>query len=320
VTGRLVAGADAAHDASDGAIRALRASGDVFWLDVEAPAPSDRALLLDALGVDADSLEDVRRAGRRPGLDDHRDFVLVTVYGAGPYSDADRLTEVHCIVAPGFLVTLHEEPCPPLDELRRRMPHWHAPQTPALLLHRVVDALVESFLPLITELDSRGDEITDLVLEESPGEVQREILDTRRHLIGLRRVVIPQRDLLGRLAEADEDDLPGMTAEAARRFRGSYERMVRVGDALDGAREAAQAATDVYLGTVNNRLNVVMKQLTVIAGIFLPLTFITGFFGQNFGWMVGHIGSLVWFLALGVGLQVLTLVVLVLIFRRFRWL
>lgn len=174
-------------------------------------------------------------------------------------------------------------------------------------------------MPLIAGLDARGDELADMVLDHG-GDVQREILDTRRRLIGLRRIVLPQRDLLGRLAAAEDDEVPGMTRDVARRFRGSYERMVRVGDALDGAREAAQAATDVYLGTINNRLNTIMKQLTVIAGIFLPLSFITGFFGQNFPWMVDHLGGPGRFLVLGVGLQVLTVVVLVLFFRRRRWL
>lgn len=96
--------------------------------------------------------------------------------------------------------------------------------------------------------------------------------------------------------------------------------MVRLCDALDGAREAAQAATDVHLGTVNNRLNVVMKRLTAIAGIFLPISFLTGFFGQNFTWMVDRVGGLPAFLALGVGLQVAVVVVLFTLFRRRGWL
>ena len=111
-----------------------------------------------------------------------------------------------------------------------------------------------------------------------------------------------------------------MTVAISRHLRGDYERMVRVVDALDGARDAAQAATDVYLGTVNNRLNVVMKQLTVLSGIFLPLTFLTGFFGQNFGWMVDHVGGAWAFVVLGLLLPVLMVLGLREFFRRQHWL
>ncbi len=180
----------------------------------------------------------------------------------------------------------------------------------------MVNLLVQSLLPLISELDARGDELADAVLEDTVPDVQRQLLETRRRVIALRRVAMPQRDVIGRLSEADEEDIPGMTRAVSRRFRGDYERMVRVVNALDGARDAAQAATDVYLGTVNNRLNVVMKQLTVVAGIFLPLTFLTGFFGQNFGWMVDHVGSAWAFVILGVVLPVLMVVGLWEFFRR----
>lgn len=316
---RRLAVEDGPREATDSAIRELAASGSLFWLDIEAPTPAERALVLDVLGITDPALDGLGRMGRRPALEDCGGHALVVAYGGAPEPDRDRLVEVHGLVTPTCLVTLHDDPCPSFAELLARPLRRHPGTSPAGLLHRALDALVVSLMPLIAGLDARGDELADMVLDRG-GDVQREILDTRRRLIGLRRIVLPQRDLLGRLAEAEDDEVPGMTRDVARRFRGSYERMVRVGDALDGAREAAQAATDVYLGTINNRLNTIMKQLTVIAGIFLPLSFITGFFGQNFPWMVDHLGGPGRFLVLGVGLQVLTVVVLVLFFRRRRWL
>lgn len=311
-------------DPSDTAVAELLARGEFFWLDLEEPGHDERMLIRNTLGITDLSHGGFDHTGRRPSFDDFDDFDLITVYGAAEPDivGADRLIEVHCLLSEHFLVTIHEEPCPPLEKATGRCAHGHdQPVSPAGALHRVVDLLVESLLPIIGELDSRGDELADAVLERTAVDgVQRQILDTRRRVIALRRIALPQRDMIGRLSEAEEDGVPGMTRAMSRHFRSDYERMVRVVDALDGARDAAQAATDVYLGTVNNRLNVVMKQLTVLAGIFLPLTFLTGFFGQNFGWMVDHVGSAWAFVLLGLVLPVLMVLGLRAFFRRQHWL
>ena len=140
----------------------------------------------------------------------------------------------------------------------------------------------------------------------------------KRRLVRLRRVVVPQRDLLGRMVGGGVE-LPGMTSEAERYFRDVYDHLVRLGEAMDGDRELMNAAIDAYLSTASNRLNVTTKQLAVIATIFLPLTFVTGFFGQNFGWMVDHVDSWQMFVVLGLGLEVLTLIALLALFRLRGW-
>jgi magnesium transporter len=140
----------------------------------------------------------------------------------------------------------------------------------------------------------------------------------RRQLVALRKVVLPQRDLLARLATGVAE-LPGMTAEDERYFRDVYDHQIRIFDLLETYRDLLAAAHDVYLSTVSNRLNGVTKQLTVIATIFLPLSFVTGFFGQNFGWMVDHIGSSWAFLVLGIGSELAALAALVVMFKRRGW-
>ena len=326
MTRRLASPSGAVADPTDAAIADLLARKEFFWLDIEAPGDAERTLVRETLGITEMTHQGFDHTGRRPSYDDFDDFDLITVYGAAEPSSpergpVDQLIEVHCLLSARFLVTIHDRPCPALQEAAGGQPRAHEPPpTAAAALHRVVDLLVQSLLPLISELDARGDELADAVLEDTVPDIQRQLLETRRRVIALRRVAMPQRDVIGRLSEADEQDIPGMTRAVSRRFRGDYERMVRVVDALDGARDAAQAATDVYLGTVNNRLNVVMKQLTVVAGIFLPLSFLTGFFGQNFGWMVDHIGSAWAFVILGVALPVLMVVGLWEFFRRKRWL
>ena len=130
--------------------------------------------------------------------------------------------------------------------------------------------------------------------------------------------ITPQRDmfasLMGGVAE-----LPGMREEDERYFRDIYDHLIRISDLIDTYRDLLTSSMDVFLSTVSNRLNVVMKQLAVIATIFLPLTFITGFFGQNFGWMVRHIGGWPAFLGLGIGSDIAVVVVMMVFFKRRGW-
>ena len=140
----------------------------------------------------------------------------------------------------------------------------------------------------------------------------------KRLLVGMRKAVTPQRDtfasLMGGVAE-----LPGMTEEDERYFRDIYDHLIRISDLIDTYRDLLTSSMDVYLSTVSNRLNTVMKQLTVIATVFLPLTFVTGFFGQNFGWMVLHIRSSWSFVVLGIGAEIATVAILFAFFKRRGW-
>jgi magnesium transporter len=102
-------------------------------------------------------------------------------------------------------------------------------------------------------------------------------------------------------------------------FRDVYDHLIRISDLIDSYRDLLTGAMDVYLSTVSNRLNSVMKQLAVIATIFLPLTFITGFFGQNFGWLVRHIGGAGTFAVFGIGSEILVVVMLLAFFKHRRW-
>ncbi|HEY7946286.1 MAG TPA: CorA family divalent cation transporter, partial [Acidimicrobiales bacterium] len=133
------------------------------------------------------------------------------------------------------------------------------------------------------------------------------------------KVITPQRDIFASLAASDSA-LPGMTPDAERYFRDLYDHLIRISDLVDSYRDLLTGAMDTHLSTVSNRLNLVMKQLTIIATIFLPLSFITGFFGQNFGVMISHITGWAAFVFLGIGLQILVAVGLLVMFRRRSWL
>jgi magnesium transporter len=114
--------------------------------------------------------------------------------------------------------------------------------------------------------------------------------------------------------------LPGGSEEADRYVRDLYDHLIRIGDMVDGYRDLLSGVMDTHLSTVSNRLNVVMKQLAAIATVFLPLTFLTGFFGQNFGWLVGHLGGAWAFLVLGIGVELVAAGLLWALMKRRGWL
>jgi magnesium transporter len=139
----------------------------------------------------------------------------------------------------------------------------------------------------------------------------------KRQLNRLRRVVGPQRDVASQLF-GGVAVLPGSDPEAERYFRDIFDHLIRVADLIDSYKDLLTGAMDVYLSTVSNRLNLVVERLTVLSTILLPLIVLTGFFGQNFGWLVRHVGSFTAFLLLGLALPVAAAALLVYYLRRQR--
>jgi magnesium transporter len=319
LTRRLVA-AEGAADASDAAIAARLEAGRTFWLDLHRPDDADLALMRDVLGIHPLAVADARALGQRPKVEEYGDMTYIVAFGAAPPPDRDRLVEVHIAFAERFLVSVRRDDSRVLDEIAGRALRPVGPmgEGPSLL-YRLLDALADSFFPAMDEIDSEIDAIEAALARPPRDGVQDRIYACRRRLLAFRRVVLPQRDQLARIATGAVD-LPGVGEDARRYFRDVEDHLIRTSEALDGYRELLEGANDVYLSAVSNRLNVVTKQLTVIAGIFLPLTFLTGFFGQNFPWMVDHIGGAAAFFALAIGLQVLAVLVLLLLFRRRGWL
>ena len=141
----------------------------------------------------------------------------------------------------------------------------------------------------------------------------------KRSLMNMRKVITPQRDMMASIT-AGVSDVPGMTDEAARYFRDLYDHLIRLADLVDSYRDLLSSVMDTHLSTVSNRLNVVMKQLAIIATIFLPLSWLTGFFGQNFAFLVAHITGRATFFIVGLGTEVLAVALLYILFKRRGWL
>lgn len=315
--GHLITADGQTHEITAAQVRQLIDSSARFWLDLAGlDQQTADTLLRDTFGFHPLAVEDSEHFGQRPKFDTYDGYALMVVYGA----TSSGLVEVHCFYAENYLVTVHHDPCPDLsglvERLRKRV---GPPPDHAMLLYRVVDLLVDGYFPVLARLDDEIDELEDDILRRPTEEQLGQLFDMKRSLIAMRKVVTPQRDMFSTLLTGT-DLLPGITPETERYFRDLYDHLIRVSDLVDSYRDLLSGAMDTHLSTVSNRLNVVMKQLTIIATVFLPLSFLTGFFGQNFAWMVNRITSLPAFVGIGIGIQVLVVVALVVLFRQRGWL
>lgn len=235
------------------------------------------------------------------------------------YEGEQGMVEVHCFYAPRYLVTLHREPLPAADDIRRRARSGRQFADDRLaMLYRVLDTLVDSLFPLLTDFDDRIDELQDAIFVHPTDSQLSAMFAMKRWLVSVRKQVSPQRDMLDSLING-ATELDGMTGEHERYFRALYDHLIRLTDLIDSYRDLLTDSMDAYLSVVSNRMNVVMKQLTVISTVFLPLTFLTGFFGQNFAWLVNHVGSLATFLLAGLGADILAVGLLLVFLRKRRW-
>lgn len=182
-----------------------------------------------------------------------------------------------------------------------------------------MDGLVDSFFPALSGFDEELDELEDEFFERPGDEPLRKLFAMKRRLVTLRRAIAPERDLFARIA-GGAVELPDLDEESARYFRDVSDHLYRLAETIDGYRDLTLSAMDVFMSSSSNRTNEVMKQLTIIATIFLPLSYIAGFWGQNFNFMVDHVGSAAAFVLGGIVLELMTGIFLVVYFRRKHWL
>jgi magnesium transporter len=297
-------------------LEARLSSGEFFWLDLHSPGEEEFALLRDVFRFHPLAIEDSQHFGQRAKVEDYGDFVFIVFFGAAPSPDEDRLVEMHCFYSDRYLVTVRRDESPACDALRQRYAKRPAPAArPIVLLYRLLDSLTDSFFPALEDFNDRIDHLHDEMIRQPTDEQLNEIFDMRRRLVQLRRAVSPQRDLMAGFANG-LIRVPDLDEDAERYFRDIYDHLIRVSDMVDSYRDLLASAMDVYLSTVSNRLNLVMKRLTVIATIALPLIVISGFFGQNFGTMVDHIDNWPAFLGLGIGLPLVAIALLLAYLKR----
>ncbi|MBK5218746.1 MAG: magnesium transporter CorA family protein [Thermoleophilia bacterium] len=299
-------------------LQTLLDRGERFWLALQSPSDDTLRDIGRLLGLNDLAIEDSMQFGQRPKIDDYPDSALLVFYGARTDGGGESLpvpVEVHFHITAKAVVTVRRHDLTPLEDARKRISLQDV-DTSEEALYRVLDALASSFGDPLQAVERELDRIEDDLLDTSHPEVRRRLLDIKHSLVRLRHVVDPQRDVLAGHRDL-LDQLPGFHDEGAHNIlRDLYDRQSLTSQQLDSVREMVSNALDLYVSAVSNRLNEIMKVLTIVATFFLPLTFLTGFFGQNFEWMVGNVRSREAFLILGPGIAIAFVVFLLVMFVR----
>jgi magnesium transporter len=277
-------------------IRALHERGEFFWLDLHAPSDDELDLLGELLDIPPLAVQDTKEFGQRPKIDDYGARVLVVFYGA----DKEPV-EVHVHVSGDEVITVRRAPCAHLGAARDRAMH-DTSHTEQDVVYRVLEALATSLRELVDGHATEVEHLEDIAFERPSGAERRRMSELRSELFRVQQIVIPQRDMLSRGGDLLET-LPGLERDVARHpFRDVHDDLVLTANQIDYLRELLAEAINVLLNQMAGRL-------TIVATIFLPLTFATGFFGMNFGWMVDHIDSAGTFFVLGVAGMIVPLVI-----------
>jgi magnesium transporter len=298
------------------AISDLLKRDEYFWLDLSDPGEAEAAGLAEVFSFHPLVVEDVLKRGQRPKLEDFGEYMFLVYYAAAGGEGAARveLEEIHAFLSGGYIVTSHTGRCAALEDVRRHL-EAQSPRSEQFVVYRVLDALTDTFFPVLEAFDERLERLDEEIFDRTDPTQLKEITALRRELVALRRVVTPQRDMLARSID-DILEIPGLEADSREYFRDVYDHAIRISDQIDSYRDLLAGSRDAYLSVTSNRLNEITKQLTVVATVFVPLSFLVGFFGQNFKWLVTNIDTAAAFWGLGVGGALVSLVALLIWFRR----
>lgn len=266
---------------------ALADADGTLWIDIEELNGDLRmveALFRDVFHFHPLAIDDALQECNVPKVDDWNDHLYLVVHAIDfdPDTDDLRLHEVDLFLGANYLVTYHTEPIGILDALRRQLERDQGERLkrgPDHLLYHVLDRVTAEFLTAIEHLDEAIDAAQDEVLHDPSPETMRKILRVKRSALRIHRIIAPQREVVNRLAR---DEYKQIDARDRVYFRDVYDHLVRLHDITETLRDLISGALDTYLSALANRTNEVMKLLTVVTIMFLPLNFLVGFFGMNF--------------------------------------
>jgi magnesium transporter len=289
-----------------------------LWVDLTAPTDDEFRLLSELFGFHPLSMEDARSALQYPKIEPYPGYLYLVLHGIdltkGRTQFATR--DVDFFLGRNYLVTVHDGQSRSITRLRELCDRHERilSEGPVALLHRIVDTMVDNYRPAIEGLEERLNKLEDTAFG-GQDQIVRQIIKLKRELGALRRVIIPQRDVVGRLARRE---FATISDEMAFRFRDVHDHMMRYADEAMLFQERVTGIYEINLATVSNRLNSVMKVLTVMSTIFLPLTVLTGMWGMNITlpeFPGGGVAQFWWITAL----MLAVIAAMLALFRRNRW-
>jgi magnesium transporter len=295
------------------------AAGVTFWVDLKAPHDPERRVLSEVFGFHPLSVEDAVSALQFPKVETYPGYLYVVLHGidAKPQHTQFATRDVDFFLGRNYLVTVHDGDSRSINAIHEVCGrHQHIlKEGPVALMHRIVDRMIDNYRPVFEEIEAR---LGHLEEEAFAGHerLSRRVMRLKRDVSSMRRVLVPQRDAIGRLARRE---FPVISDEMAYRFRDVYDHVVRLTEEAVLFQDRITGIFEVNLSSVSNRLNQVMKLLTVMSTIFLPLTVLTGMWGMNI--TIPHFPGgpdvQFWWIF---GLMIAICLAMLVFFRRNKWL
>jgi len=272
-----------------------------------------------AFGLHPLTLEDILNTDQRPKSEDHGDYLYIVLklfHGAG---DAAAVPEqVSLVVGPNWLISLQEKEGKLLDPIRERLRNEKSRLRRGgadTLAHALLDAIVDGYFVILDEFGEKIEGVEEALIGRPSPPTLRAIQALKREIIFLRKSVWPLREMVGSLGRSDS---PLIGATSVIYFRDIYDHTVQVIDTIETYRDMLSGMLDIYLSSISNRMNEIMKVLTIIATVFMPLTFLAGVYGMNFKYMPELEWPWAYFALWGVMLAIA--IVMLIYFRRKKWL
>jgi magnesium transporter len=302
-------------------IKNFAATGEgLLWVDMEDVKNEDGEFLSNVFCFHPLAVADcISKNIHPPKIDDFGDYLFIIVHGINYHIESEvvETTELALFLGKNYVVTSHDIPMRSVSSVLERIQKDGRPMRKGadFLAHDLIDALVDNFMPTIEEMDDKNEQLEAEVLHEPKRETLMSIMHLKRSILALTRVTLPQREIMNGLSRGD---YPFISERAQIYYRNIYDHLVRIEMLTLGLRDMTESVLSTYLSSVSNRMNEVMKVLTLIATIFIPLTFIVGIYGMNFAnmpeleWRYGYFVTLIVMAVIGVCLAVY--------FRRRRWL
>jgi magnesium transporter len=294
-------------------------SGTTVWVDVAAPADDEIQLLADTFHLHPLSVEDARSKLEFPKAEPYPGYLYVVLHGIDVSKGRQRAfatRDIDFFIGPNWLVTVHDGQSTSIAHLRQLCDRHDRllAEGPVGLFHRIVDTMVDHYRPVMDALEERIDHMEEEAFT-GHGQLARRMLKLRHELAQMRRVLMPQRDVLGRLARRE---FAAISDEMAYRIRDVYDHVVRLADEAILFQDRVTGILEVNLASISNRLNQVMKVLTVMSTIFLPLTVLSGMWGMNvpLPHFPGGDAAQFWWVA---GIMASIAAAMLAIFHRNRW-
>lgn len=290
-------------------------SGHEFWLDLIGPSDEEVERLGELLGLHPVAIEDTREFGQRPKVDVYADHVLLVFFtGRLDASGAVTQIEVHIYVASSYILTVRRGDCLVLDQLRDQVAEIH--EHP---VYSILDTLTDAFYPIVEGLEERIDTLEEQVLSGAQRAQLEAIYRLRQEVREIGRIASVQQNQFA----AAENDLERLLklGDTGEYLNDIGDHLAQIAGELHRQGDDLSALTQTYFNANADRLNATATRLTVIGTLFVLWTLVTGFFGQNFGWLVDHVESLKDFLMFGVGGLLVPTVILLTVFwvKRHDW-